>query len=166
MSLKEFFIDEKITFPFRHFGLFHISLILILFIICFIISLKAKKINKLSDNTKQTILKILAIIFLINMLTLYLSSFYYHNFDFQTMLPLHLCYLSNYFYIFVILFNQRKLYIYIYYLAFLGPIPAIIFFDVPTILESFNFYLYLVLQKRKKICNRILKKRFFEHKSA
>ena len=144
MSLKEFFIDEKIIFPFHHFGLFHFLLIFTLLIICIFLSIKALKINKLKETHKQKILKTLAIIFLLNMLILYISSFYYHNFNYQTMLPLHLCYLSNYYYIFTVLLNQKKLYTYIYYLAFLGPIPAIIFFDVPSIFESFNFYLYLI----------------------
>ena len=60
------------------------------------------------------------------------------------MLPFHLCYLSNYFYIFAVLLNKEKGYSYIYFLSFLGPIPAIIFFDVPSCWESFNFYLYVI----------------------
>ena len=144
MNLEEFFVDKKITIPFKLFGKTHLFLMFTL-IICLILIIKNKKaIYHLKPIIKRRITVILAIIYLLNMLILYLSSFIYHNFDFKTMLPLHLCYLSNYFYIYTILFKKYKWYKYLYFIAFLGPLPAIIFFDVPSVFESFNFYLYLI----------------------
>lgn len=144
MMLKEFFIDENITIPFKLFGKTHLFLMFFVLLFWGILFFKKKKIYQLKDKTKRGITVFFAIILLINMLVLYVSSFYYHSFDYKTMLPLHLCYISNYFYIFVILFHKKRLYQYIYFLAFLGPIPAIVFFDVPSVWESFNFYLYVI----------------------
>ncbi len=144
MMLKEFFVDENIIIPFKLFGKTHIFLIVFVILGLFIIHKNKIKIYNLPIIIKRKITIVFAILFLFNMLGLYASSFYYNSFDYKTMLPLHLCYLANYFYIFAILFNLKKLYPYIFFLAFLGPIPAIIFFDVPSVWESFNFYLYVI----------------------
>ena len=144
MKLKEFFIDKNITYPFKLFGKTHIFLLFLIFISLILIVKNRKNLYQLNNKTKQTITKVLAFIYLTNMVILYISSFYYHNFNYQTMLPLHLCYLSNYLYIYVILFNKSNLLKYCYFLGYLGPIPAIIFFDVPSVFESFNFYLYVI----------------------
>ena len=144
MKLREFFVDEIISIPFKLFGKTHVGLLLFLIILCLFIYFNRNKIVLIDEKIKRRITVFIALLLLFNMITLYISSFYYQCFDFNTMLPLHLCYLSNYFYIFVILFQKKKLYPYIYFLAFLGPIPAIIFFDVPSVWEAFNFYLYVI----------------------
>ena len=144
MMLKEFFVDEVITIPFKLFGKTHLFLMALVLIGLIIVYLNRKRIYQLSKNVKRKIVVVFTIILLINMLTLYISSFYYQTFDYKTMLPLHLCYLSNYFYIFAVLLKKENWYFYIYFLSFLGPIPAIIFFDVPSCWESFNFYLYVI----------------------
>ena len=144
MKLKEFFVDENITIPFKLFGKTHLFLMAFVLAGLILIYSNRKKIYQLPKACKRKIVVVFAIILLVNMLTLYVSSFYYHSFDYKTMLPFHLCYLSNYFYIFAVLLNKEKGYSYIYFLSFLGPIPAIIFFDVPSCWESFNFYLYVI----------------------
>lgn len=144
MKLKEFFIDEKITISFKLFGKTHIFLLLLVIFSCLIIYLNKEKIYKIELKNKKKITTIIASILLFNMLTLYISSIYYHTFDYKDMLPLHLCYIANYLYIIVMLLNKENLYKYSYFLSFLGPIPAIIFFDVPSVWESFNFYLYVI----------------------
>ena len=144
MTLKEFFVDEFITIPFKLFGKTHLFLLTFVLMGLIIIYFNRKRIHMFSKNLKRKIVVLFAIILLLNMITLYISSFYYHSFDYKTMLPLHLCYLANYFYIFAIILNKEKWYSYIYFLSFLGPIPAIIFFDVPSVWETFNFYLYII----------------------
>ena len=144
MMLKEFFVDENITIPFKLFGKTHLFLMTLVLAGLILIYSNRKKIYQLPKACKRKIVVVFAIILLVNMLTLYISSFYYQTFDYKTMLPFHLCYLSNYFYIFAVLLNKEKGYSYIYFLSFLGPIPAIIFFDVPSCWESFNFYLYVI----------------------
>ena len=103
MMLKEFFIDENITIPFKLFGKTHLFLMFFVLLFWGILFFKKKKIYQLKDKTKRGI-------------TVF----------------------------FVILFHKKRLYQYIYFLAFLGPIPAIVFFDVPSVWESFNFYLYVI----------------------
>ena len=141
MNLKEFFIDKNIKYPFKLFGKAHLYLLFFLILIIYIIIKHKKELNNIKPKTKKIITNIFAVILLMNMIILYCSSFYYHNFDYHTMLPIHLCYLSNYFYIYVIIFKKTKLLKFCYLLGFLGPIPAIIFFDVPSVFESFNFYI-------------------------
>ena len=144
MKLKEFFVDEVITIPFKLFGKTHWFLMALVLFGLIVIYFNRKRIYHLSDVLKRRIGVISAIVLLLNMAILYVSSFYYQIFDYKTMLPFHLCYLANYFYILVILFRLEKWYPYLYFLCFLGPIPAIIFFDVVSVWESFNFYLYVI----------------------
>lgn len=144
MNIKEFFVDENITIPFKLFGKTHIFLLSLVIIGSILIYLNRSHINKIKPATKRKITKTIAIVLLLNLLTLYIFQPLFHNFDFKDMLPLHLCYMSNIFYIYVILFNRTELYKYTYFLCFLGPIPAIIFFNVPSVWESFNFYLYVI----------------------
>lgn len=142
--MREFFVDKTITIPFKLFGYTHLFLLAIVIFGCLIIYLNRYKINKIPLKRKKLITKIIAIILLLNMLTLYVSSIIYHNFDYKDMLPLHLCYIANYFYIIPVLLNKENLFKYSYFLSCLGPIPAIIFFNVPSVWESFNFYLYVI----------------------
>lgn len=144
MNIKEFFVDETITIPFKLFGKTHIFLLSLVIIGSLLIYLNRSHINKIKPTTKRKITKTIAIVLLLNLLTLYIFQPLFHNFDWKDMLPLHLCYISNIFYIYAILFNKENLYKYTYFLSFLGPIPAIIFFNVPSVWESFNFYLYVI----------------------
>ena len=144
MKLKEFFVDENITIPFKLFGKTHLFLIAFVLLGLMIIYFNRKRLYQLSNVLKRRIVVIFAIILLLNMIVLYVSSFYYQTFDYKTMLPFHLCYLSNYFYIIAVILKKENRYSYLYFLAFLGPIPAIIFFDVVSVWESFNFYLYVI----------------------
>ena len=144
MKLKEFFVDENITIPFKLFGKTHLFLITFVLVGLMVIYFNRKRLYQLSNVLKRRIVVIFAIILLLNMIVLYVSSFYYQTFDYKIMLPFHLCYLSNYFYIIAVILKKENWYSYLYFLAFLGPIPAIIFFDVVSVWESFNFYLYVI----------------------
>ena len=144
MKLKEFFVDENITIPFKLFGKTHWFLMALVLLVLIMIYFNRKRLYQLSNVLKRRIVVIFAIILLLNMIVLYVSSFYYQTFDYKTMLPFHLCYLSNYFYIIAVILKKENWYSYLYFLAFLGPIPAIIFFDVVSVWESFNFYLYVI----------------------
>lgn len=144
MSVKEFFIDEEVTIPFQLFGKTHLFLIILIIISCLVIYHYRLKIIKLKPKTKRKITQMIALVLLLNMLILYISSFYYKNFNYKTMLPFHPCYIANYFYIFITFLKKDSLYTYAYFLSFIGPIPAIIFFDVPSTWEAFNFYLYII----------------------
>lgn len=144
MKLKEFFVDENITIPFQLFGKTHLFLMAFVFIGLVVIYFNRRRLYQLSNVLKRRIVVIFALILLLNMAVLYVSSFYYQIFDYKTMLPFHLCYLANYFYIIAIVLKKESWYPYLYFLAFLGPIPAIIFFDVVSVWESFNFYLYVI----------------------
>ena len=144
MKLKEFFVDENITIPFKLFGKTHLFLIAFVLVGLMVIYFNRKRLYQLSNVLKRRIVVIFAIILLLNMIVLYVSSFYYQTFDYKIMLPFHLCYLSNYFYIIAVILKKENWYSYLYFLCFLGPIPAIIFFDVVSVWESFNFYLYVI----------------------
>ena len=70
MTLKEFFIDEFITIPFKLFGKTHIFLMLFVLIFCLIIYLNKYRINNIDLKYKKIITKSLASLFLLNMLIL------------------------------------------------------------------------------------------------
>ncbi len=144
MTLREFFVDEVITIPFKLWGKTHLFLLTWVVLALGLVIIKRKKIYQLKSKQKRVITLIFCGILFLNMLTLYISSIYYQCFDYKTMLPLHLCYLANYFYIFVVWSRKSTLYPYLWFMPFLGSIPAIIFFDIVSVWESFNFYLYLI----------------------
>ena len=110
MKLKEFFVDENITIPFKLFGKTHLFLIAFVLVGLMVIYFNRKRLYQLSNVLKRRIVVIFAIILLLDMVVLYVSSFYYQTFDYKTMLPFHLCYLSNYFYIIAVILKKENWY--------------------------------------------------------
>lgn len=137
---KEFFLDNKVGIAFELFSLTHILLVIGTILIIFLLHKNRDYLFKINDKVKRNISLILIFIMFMNMTIYYLTKAYYGAYDWQTNLPLHFCFISGYLFMYSILFNKHSLYKLVYFFAFVGPIPAIIFPDLTSSFDAFLFY--------------------------
>ena len=142
--LKEFFVNEHPKFLFKQFGLIHNIFSLIPLIVLIIIYLNRNKISKISKEKSKKILKISALILLINMLIFTFGFLYYDCFDYTKHLPFHLCFISNYMFIYGILFEKEWILKYTIFLCFIGPIPAILWPDMISTIDNYEWWQYVI----------------------
>lgn len=138
--LKEFFVNENPVFLYKPFGLIHNLFILVALLAMIVIILKRNKIAALPKEKTNKILKISAILLLINMVIYTFGNLYYGSFDYKNMLPFHLCFIANYMFIFGILFHKENVFKLTIFISFIGPIPAILWPDLVSTIDNFNFW--------------------------
>lgn len=86
-----------------------------------------------------------ATLLLANMLIHYISRLAYGIWSFETDLPLHLCFVANFFMIFILYSNNKGgLYRVIYFFTFIGPLPAMIWPDLNSSYDSYIFYQFII----------------------
>lgn len=147
--LREFFVNENPHFLFKQWGLIH-NFFTIGTIICLLFLYLNK--NKLSKNkNKEKILKVSAIVLLINMIIYTVGNLYYGSFNYKEMLPFHLCFIANYMFIIAILFNKHNILKYTLFMSFIGPIPAILWPNLISTIDNFNFW-QLIISHHFFIC--------------
>lgn len=147
--LREFFVNENPHFLFKQWGLIHNFFTMITVICLILIILNRKKFSK--NKNKEVILKVSSIILLINMLIYSFGNLYYGSFDYKEMLPFHLCFIANYMFIVAILFKKYNILKYTFFMSFIGPIPAILWPDLISTIDNFNFW-QLIISHHFFIC--------------
>lgn len=89
--------------------------------------------------------KIAAYILLANMLVHYSSRIILGIWSIEEDLPLHLCFITNFFMIYILLTdNRREFYGIIYYFTVIGPLPAMIFPDLRFSPDSWIFWQFII----------------------
>ena len=142
--LREFFVNEEPKFLFKQFGLIHIIFCLIPVIALIIIYLNRNKISKIPKEKSKIILKICAVILLLNMLIFTIGFLYYGVFDYKKHLPFHLCFIANYMFMYGILFDKEWILKYTIFLCFIGPIPAILWPDMVSTIDNYEWWQYVI----------------------
>lgn len=142
--IREFFVNEHPKFLFKQFGLIHNIFIIIAIVGVILIYINRNKISKIPRKKSRKILKISAIILLLNMIIFTIGNLYYGTFDINKHLPFHLCFISNYIFMFGILFNKEELLKYTIFLCFIGPIPAILWPDMISTIDNFEWWQYVI----------------------
>ena len=142
--LREFFVNEEPKFLFKQFGLIHIIFCLIPVIALIIIYLNRDKIAKIPKEKSKKILKVCAIILLLNMLIFTIGFLYYGVFDYKKHLPFHLCFIANYMFMYGILFDKEWILKYTIFLCFIGPIPAILWPDMVSTIDNYEWWQYVI----------------------
>lgn len=142
--LREFFVNENPKFLFKQFGLIHNIFILIALIGVILVYINRNRIAKIDKKKVNIILKISAIILLINMIIYTFGNLYYDHFFIDKDLPLHLCFIANYMFMFGILFNKTNILKYTIFLCFVGPIPAVLWPDLVSTIDNYNFWQYVI----------------------
>ena len=140
--MREFFVDEVVGIPFHKFDLTHILLSLLLVLGLFIIYKKRNELTKIENKRKLKV--IFSIILITNMCILYGAYLYYGVWDFKMHLPLHLCFITGNLYAIAAIFNIKSLYKIVYFLVFIGPLPAIIWPDNTSCFDSYLWYHYII----------------------
>ena len=142
--IREFFVNEHPFVPYKPFGFIHCICILFVIITLVLIYLFRNRISKIEEKKSRKILKIIAIIMLINMIIYNIVPHLFDYFDYKIHLPFQLCFISGYIFIFAILFNKDNLLKLTLFLSFIGPIPAILWPDLPSTFDDFNFWKYFI----------------------
>lgn len=142
--IKEFFVNNTPGPEFKIFGPTHLLCITFVLICLLLIYLNRNNIFKLKAKTKRKILIIGALLMLANMVIYNISTIYYGIFDYRIHLPFHLCFISGYMFMYGIIFKKEEILKYTFFLAFIGPIPAILWPDLPSSFDYFKFYEYFI----------------------
>lgn len=142
--LREFFVNEEPHFLFKQFGLIHNIFTILAVIGLIIIYINRHKIAKIPKEKSKRILKISAIILLLNMIIFTVGFLYYGVFDYTKHLPFHLCFISNYMFMYGILFEKEWILKYTIFLSFIGPIPAILWPDMVSTIDNFEWWQYVI----------------------
>lgn len=153
MDPKEFLIDEVHNLPFVQFGPLHITILVFTITMLVFVYIYRDKIRSLDKKTAENILTVGASIMLINMAIRYIFIFYYDKFDFNDNVPIHLCYLSGFLFMYTILFRKYHLLKYTFFLSFIGPTPAVIWPGLESSYNSFIFYNYTISHHFFMICS-------------
>ncbi len=142
--IREFFRNDNPFIPFKEFGFIHCLCIILVVIVLIIIYLNRNRISAMNDKTKKIILKSSAILMLINMIIYNIAPHVFGYFDYKIHLPFQLCFISGYMFMYGILFNKEWILKYTLFLSFIGPIPAILWPDLPSTFDDFNFWKYFI----------------------
>ncbi len=140
--LREFFVNEHPGPSFKMFGLNHLLCVSLVIASLILIYFNRNKISNLNYKVKRIILVTGACILLLNMLIYTSTNVYYGIFDYKIHLPLHLCFISNYLFIYGILFKNEKVLKLTFFLSFIGPIPAILWPELPSCFDYYKFWEY------------------------
>ena len=140
--LKEFFVNEYPKFLYKPFGLIHNIFTITTLILLVIIYIKRNAISNYKNNI--IILKVSSYILLINMIIYTIGNIYYGSFNYKENLPLHLCFIANYIFIYSILFNKYSILKYNLFISFIGPTAAILWPDLVSTIDNYNFWQLII----------------------
>ena len=142
--IREFFVNETPKFLFKQFGLIHMIFSIIPVIALIIIYINRNKIASIPKEKSQKILKISAKILLLILIIFTFGFLYYGVFDYTKHLPFHLCFIANYMFMYGILFEKEWILKYTIFLCFIGPIPAILWPDMVSTIDNFEWWQYVI----------------------
>ena len=142
--IRELFVNEHPRFLFHQFGVIHNIFSLIPVIAVILIYYFRNKIAEIPKDRTWKILKITATILLINMIIYTFGNLYFGTFDYKKDLPFHLCFIANYMFMYGCFFKKEWIFKYTIFLSFLGPIPAILWPDLISTIDNFNFWQYVI----------------------
>ncbi len=125
------------------FGPLHIALsgsFAVLYVLLFIFRKKVAEFGHF-----KVIRMVAASVLLLNMVIHYVSKIILGVWTFDTDLPLHLCFITNFFMIFILYTdNKWGLYRVVYFFTFIGPLPAMIWPDLRCSYDSYIFYQFII----------------------
>lgn len=142
--MREFFVNEHPVFLFKPFGLWHNLFTGLALIATILIIINRNKISKINEKTTWKILRVGAIILLLNMIIYTFGNLYYGCFNYKEMLPFHLCFIANYMFMIAVFFKRINIFRIVIFMCFIGPIPAILWPDLVSTIDNFNFWQLII----------------------
>lgn len=136
----EFFTE--VGTKFNMFGKLHItiSIVTVLLALCIFIFRDKLKTFKYKDKMRYVI----AAILFLNMTVYYVTLAILDDYTLKTDLPLHFCFITGYLFMYILITNNRKLYKVVYFFTFIGPLPAMVWPDLPASYDRFIFYQFII----------------------
>lgn len=96
----------------------------------------------------------MATLLLGNMAIHYISKLVLGVWSFDTDLPLHLCFITNFFMIYILYTdNRHDLYRIVYFFTYIGPLPAMIWPDLRCSYDSYIFYQFIISHHIMLLCS-------------
>lgn len=141
--MRSFFELEPGLFHFKLFGFWHILTIIVTIVSIILIYRNREKIRKWKYHDKPMRYLIASIMFL-NMTVYYLSKIILGIYDIRVHLPLHFCFISGYLFMFLLVTNSKKMFKYVYFFSYAGPLPAIILPDLICGPDRFVFWQFFI----------------------
>lgn len=141
--MREFFGLVPGIFHFRLFGFWHIIMTLVMLGAIYLIYHNREAIRKWKYYDKPVRIFIAVFMFL-NMVVYYVPMVMMGTWDYHVHLPLHLCFISGGIFMVTMLLGSRKLFKFVYFLSFLGPLPAILFPDLTCGPDRFIFWQFFI----------------------
>lgn len=134
------------------FGPLHIVLTLITFAAYFMLFVFRRKLHKFGRF--KTVRFLCAAILSVNMTVHYTSRIILRQWDFSEDLPLHLCFVANFFLIYILITdNKSGLYGIVYYFTLIGPLPAMLFPDLHRSYTGWVFYQFIISHHFMLLCS-------------
>ncbi len=140
---KNFFLDETDNVDkLNLFTLPHILLLVLTAAAAVLLYLNRDRLKQWRH--KESLRYIMAAVFFVNMLALYLFFILKGVYTWKLHLPLHLCFISGYLFMYVLVTGNRKLFKAVYFFTWVGPLPAMIWPNTPTRLDRFLSYQFFI----------------------
>lgn len=143
--MKSFFLNQNKNLFISLFSKYHISLIILTFlIVCLIINNKEKFLN-INDKNKKILRYTLAGILIINFILRRGSFIYYGVYNWKYHLDINFCNFTSIMYLIYSLTGNKKIYEICYYMAFIGPFSSILCPSVDFSPLNYSFYSFIIL---------------------
>lgn len=141
--MNRFFEDSVGASKFTLFGEIHIISIIIMILIMFLLFRYRERIRKWKHHDGLMRYLIAGIMFL-NMTVYYGLKLYTNTWDYRVHLPLHFCFISGYLFMYALITNNKKMFRYIYFFSFAGPLPAILLPDLECGIDRYIFWQFVI----------------------
>ncbi len=127
---------------FHMFNKLHLTMVILLILLSLILFLARRKLKEF--KYKEKVRYVMGTILSLNMIIYYVGMFATNTFNIMEDLPLHLCFMTNFFMIYILFSGNKKLYKIIYFFTFIGPLPAIIWSDLRHTYDVYEFWQFII----------------------
>ena len=143
--MKEFFTNQNNGMMIEIFSMWHIVLIIITLLLVDLIINNKEKISIISNKNKKIIRITFGIFLLFNMIIRRGSFIFYDVYNIQNNLDINFCNFTSIIFMIYAFTGNKKIYQLCYYMAFIGPLTAIIFPSVSISPLNYSFYSFIII---------------------
>jgi len=143
--MKNFLLNQNYDLTIELFSKYHLLLILITFLICALIINNKELFVRMSYKKKKLTRIILAILLIINFVIRRGSFLYFDVYNWRYHLDINFCNFTSIMFIIYGLTGNNKIYNICFYMAFIGPLMAIVFPSVNLAPLNYSFYSFVIL---------------------
>lgn len=136
------FFSESGGLPFNLFDIQHIAVTIVTIIAVLLIYFNREKLKKFKHM--KALRYSVAILLFINMAIFYIIFIVNGEYTWKEHLPLHLCFITGYLFMFVLITGNKKLFKIVYFFTILGPLPAIVWPEIAQGCNRFIFWQFFI----------------------